>query len=96
MNQNQNTIQTWDQLAQKYHDKFKDVTLYDGTYDLFCAAVAKEEAAILEIGCGPGNVTNYLLSKHPSYKILATDAAPSMIALGQVNNPTANFRVLID
>ena len=94
MNQNQNTIQTWDQLAQKYHDKFKDVTLYDDTYDLFCAAVAKEEAAILEIGCGPGNITNYLLSKHPSYKILATDAAPSMVALGQVNNPTANFQVL--
>ncbi|UPT70399.1 MAG: class I SAM-dependent methyltransferase [Flavobacterium sp. JAD_PAG50586_2] len=94
MNQNENTIQTWDKLAQKYHDKFMDVVIYNDSYDLFCNAVSKEEASILEIGCGPGNITKYLLDRHPNYQIIATDVAPSMIELGKVNNPSAKFTVL--
>lgn len=94
MNQNESTIKTWDKLAEKYQNKFMDVTLYDASYDLFCDAVAKEDASVLEIGSGPGNITKYLHSKHPDYKILATDVAPSMIELAQINNPTAEFLVL--
>lgn len=94
MNHNKATIQTWDKLAQKYQDKFMDVVIYDGSYDLFCKAIAKDTAAILEIGSGPGNCTKYLLNKHPKYKVLATDVAPSMIELAKVNNPSAEFQVL--
>ena len=94
MNQNQNTIQTWDKLAQKYQDKFMDLDIYDVSYDLFCEAVADENATIIEIGCGPGNITKYLLTKHPNYKILATDVAPSMIELAETNNLSARFQVL--
>lgn len=91
---NQNTIKTWDKLAQKYQDKFMDIDIYNDSYDLFCKAVSNENAAILEIGSGPGNITKYLLSKHPNYKILATDVAPSMVKLAKMNNPTAGFKVL--
>ena len=94
MNQNENTIHTWNKLAQKYHDKFMDVVIYNDSYDFFCNAIAKDNASILEIGCGPGNITQYLLAKHPNYKILATDVAQSMIALGKINNPTAEFTIL--
>lgn len=94
MNQNENTIQTWDKLAQKYQEKFKDVELYNDSYDLFCEAIGNDSASILEIGCGPGNITKYLLLKHRNYKILATDVAPSMVELGKINNPTAEFKVL--
>lgn len=94
MNRNQNTIQTWDKLAQKYQDKFMDVHLYDDSYDLFGQAVADENATVLEIVCDHGNVTEYLLDKHPNYKILATDVAPNMIELAKINNPSAEFQVL--
>lgn len=94
MNQNENTIRTWNKLAQKYHDKFMDIDIYDDSYDLFCNAISKDDVSILEIGCGPGNITKYLLTKHPDYKILATDVAPSMVELGKINNPTAEFIVL--
>ncbi|MDI1318048.1 class I SAM-dependent methyltransferase [Flavobacterium sp.] len=94
MNHKQNTIQTWNKLAQKYQDKFMDIRIYDDSYDLFCAAVANENASVLEIGCGPGNGTKYLLDKHPNYKILATDVAPSMIELCKINAPTAQFQVI--
>lgn len=94
MDQNQNIIQTWDKLAQKYQDKFMDMDLYDKSYDLFCDAISNEQASILEVGCGPGNITKYLLGKHPNYKILATDTAPSMIELARIINPTAQFKVM--
>lgn len=94
MDRNQNTIQTWNRLAKKYHDKFMDVHIYDDSYIFFSEAVANENASILEIGCGPGNITRYLLDTHPNYKILATDVAPSMVNLAKINNPSAEFRVL--
>lgn len=90
----QNTIQTWDKLALSYQKKFMDLDLYDASYDLFCDAIGKENTTVLEIGSGPGNITRYLLNKHPDYKILATDVAPSMIKLAAINNPSAKFRVL--
>lgn len=94
MKENQNTIQTWNQLALQYQDKFMDVHLYDDSYDLFGGAIDKKDASILEIGCGPGNITKYLLGKHPDYKILVTDVAPSMVELAEINNPFAEFQIL--
>ena len=71
-----------------------DLTLYNESYDAFCLLLEKKDATILELGCGPGNITKYLLNKRPDYKIHATDAAPSMLLLAKKNNPTATFEVL--
>jgi ubiquinone/menaquinone biosynthesis C-methylase UbiE len=94
MDKYERTIKTWDKLAEKYQDVFMDLSLYDDSYDAFCALLLKKDATILELGCGPGNITKYLLNKRPDYKIHATDAAPSMLALAEKNNPTATFEVL--
>ncbi len=93
MNQYKTTFETWDKLALAYQDKFMNMDLYNDTYDLFCVHIEKPDAAIFEIGCGPGNITKYLLSKRPNYKIDAIDVAPSMVALAKTNNPKANFSV---
>lgn len=71
-----------------------DFDLYDDTYDAFCQQVKKANAEILEIGCGPGNITRYLLNKRPDFKIEATDVAPNMVELAQENNPSANCKVM--
>jgi 2-polyprenyl-3-methyl-5-hydroxy-6-metoxy-1,4-benzoquinol methylase len=68
--------------------------LYNDTYDLICNAVIKNKATILEIGCGPGNITKYLLSKRPDFNIFGIDIAPNMIELAKINNPKANFAVM--
>lgn len=94
MNRNHQTLHNWNQLAQAYQDKFMEMDLYNSTYDVFCEAVEKENARVLELGCGPGNVTNYLINKRPNYSILATDTAPSMIELGRINVPKAQFQLL--
>lgn len=70
------------------------LNLYDATYDKFCELIQKPKAKILEIGCGPGNITKYLLNKRPDYEILGTDVAPNMIALAKTNNPTASFKIM--
>lgn len=95
MDRYQVTIATWNKLANQYQDKFMDLDLYNDTYDRFCMLVEKQQAGILEIACGPGNITRYLLHKRPDFKITATDVAPAMVTLARENNPEADV-VLLD
>jgi SAM-dependent methyltransferase len=88
------TFDTWNKVAKLYQDKFMDIDLYNDTYDSFCAQLNMDDASILEIGCGPGNITKYLLNKNPALKIKGIDIAPNMIALAKANNPTADFKVM--
>ncbi|WP_372428354.1 trans-aconitate 2-methyltransferase [Rufibacter glacialis] len=81
-------------MASAYQAKFMDLALYDDTYDLFCEAITHDQARIVDVGCGPGNITRYLLSKDPTFQVLGIDVAPNMIQLAQSNNPTASFKVM--
>ncbi len=71
-----------------------DLDLYNDTYDMFCNLVEKQHPLVFEIGCGPGNITRYLLNKRPDFQIYAIDVAPAMIELAKQNNPTAAFQVM--
>jgi 2-polyprenyl-3-methyl-5-hydroxy-6-metoxy-1,4-benzoquinol methylase len=64
------------------------------TFDLFCDLIDKKNAEIFEIACGPGNITKYLLTKRPDFKILAIDIASKMIDLAKINNPSATFQLM--
>jgi 2-polyprenyl-3-methyl-5-hydroxy-6-metoxy-1,4-benzoquinol methylase len=90
----QETFDTWNKVAELYQEKFMKLELYDDTYDAFCDEVRIENAAILEIGCGPGNITKHLLSKRPDFIITGIDVAPNMIGLAKTNNPKAGFEVM--
>jgi len=94
MDKYKETFETWNKIAKIYEDKFMDMDLYNETYDFICQNITKENAKLLEIGCGPGNITKYLLTKRPDFKILGVDVAPKMIELAQKNNPTAHFEVM--
>jgi 2-polyprenyl-3-methyl-5-hydroxy-6-metoxy-1,4-benzoquinol methylase len=94
MDQYQETFHTWDQLASAYHERFMEMDLYNDTYDNFCKLITKRDPKILEIGCGPGNITKHLLSKRPDFKLLGLDIAPSMIKFAQLNNPGAGFEMM--
>jgi len=81
------TFETWNKLASLYQDKFMDLDLYNDSYDFICKSIAKEKATILEIGCGPGNITKYLLSKRPDFDFYGIDIAHHMSELARINNP---------
>ncbi|MBK9590886.1 MAG: class I SAM-dependent methyltransferase [Crocinitomicaceae bacterium] len=87
-------IEVFDKGAELYQEKFMDLKNYHASFDLFCESVKKENAEILELGCGPGNITKYLLSKRSDFKILGTDLAPRMLELARINNPSATFELM--
>src|SRR5690606_29153072 len=88
------TFDTWNNIASIYQDKFMDLDLYNDTYDYICNSITKQKAKLLEIGCGPGNITKYILSKRPDFDIFGIDIAPKMTELAKWNNPTARFAVM--
>jgi 2-polyprenyl-3-methyl-5-hydroxy-6-metoxy-1,4-benzoquinol methylase len=94
MENHDKTFEAWDKMASLYEDKFMHMDLYDDTYALFCEHVKKQNAKVLEIGCGPGNITQYLLTKRPDFEIDAIDAAANMVELAKKNNPNATFKVM--
>lgn len=94
MDKYKETFETWNKIAELYQNKFMDMELYNDTYNFICNSITKPKARLLEIGCGPGNITKYLLAKKRDFKILGIDMAPNMVALAQKNNPTANFKVM--
>jgi len=94
MEHNKSSVEVFDKLAQIYQDKFMNFDLYNDTYDFFCELLYQNGARIFEIGCGPGNITRYLLNKRPDFKIEAIDLAPAMIKLASENIEDARFRVM--
>ena len=93
MDNTQNAVAIFDKLANLYQTKYMDVRLYHEALDYYCAT-ARSSGEILELACGPGNITRYLLNKRPDLKILATDLSPVMIKLAQTNNPEAQFMLM--
>ncbi|MCC3160064.1 methyltransferase domain-containing protein [Hymenobacter sp. 15J16-1T3B] len=88
------TIAAFDAQAEAYQAYFMDLDLYDDTYERLCQLLEPVGARVLELGCGPGNVTRALLRRRPDLHLEATDLAPNMVRLAQANNPTAHCCVL--
>lgn len=94
MDKYKETFNTWNKVAKLYQETFFDFNLYNDTYDAFCALLPDVGSKILDLGCGPGNITNYLLHKRADYKITGIDVSPQMLELAKKNNPTADFKVM--
>lgn len=71
-----------------------DLSLYHDTFNLFCDLITQPNASVLDVACGPGNITHYLLQQRPDFKILGVDLALNMLALARTNNPTAGFELM--
>jgi SAM-dependent methyltransferase len=94
MDTTKQAVAVFDKRADQYQEKYMDVSLYHDTFDVFCENIVAKNADILEIACGPGNITRYILAKRPDFNLLGTDLSPNMIALAGANNPGAEFRLL--
>jgi len=94
MDKYKETFETWNKVAELYQDKFMNLDLYNASYDIICDSIKRDRAKLLEIGCGPGNITKYLLAKRPDFEIVGIDIAPNMIELAKKNNPSAEFKLM--
>lgn len=94
MDKSEKAVSVFNKLAVEYQARFMDVSLYHDTFDFFCETISTPNARILDIACGPGNITKYLLQKRSDFSLLGIDLAPNMLALAQENNPSARFQLL--
>ncbi len=92
MDSYQETFETWNNIASLYEEKFMSLDLYNKTYEIFCELIVRHNARVLDVGCGPGNITKFLLSRLPNLEILGIDVSPNMLDLAQKNNPKAHFK----
>lgn len=88
------SVQRFDQFAAEYAQRFMDLNAYSYSIDQFCDLVGNERPKILELGCGPGNVTRLLKLRFPESQITAIDLAPKMIEIARKALPDVDFRVM--
>lgn len=93
MDRSTQAASVFNKRAELYQQKFMDVSLYEPSIDIFCQSLTNTEPSVLDVACGPGNITRYLLLVKPELRILGIDLAPEMIRLAKENNPGADFRV---
>ncbi len=84
----------FDEYAEIYQNKYWDVSKYSKSIDALCSEIKKDCPTLIELGCGPGNLTNALLAQLPTSNYLATDISSEMVKLSVKNNPTADHEVL--
>lgn len=94
MDENKKAVAIFNKLAELYQQRFMNVDLYADTFDFFCGTLEKNNPEVLELACGPGNISRYILNKRPDIQLLGTDGAPNMVELARRNNPEANFEVM--
>ena len=88
------TFDSWNRMASRYEDQFIDLDLFDHSYQFIVSSIKRANAKILEIGCGPGNISKYLLSRRSDLQIHGIDVAPKMIDLAKNNNPSAHYEIM--
>jgi len=88
-----NASEVFNKLAELYQSKLMDVSEYASELDNFIRLLPHHHS-ILEIACGPGNLTKYVLDNTEDAKLLGIDLAPKMIELARQNCPKADFQVM--
>ena len=54
---------------------------------------AAEPATVVDLGCGPGNLTALLEARWPGSRVRGVDSSPEMIARAQESHPDIDFEV---
>lgn len=88
------TVKIFDDAAQGYQEKYMDVSTYADSLSLFCDSLNSLESNILDVACGPGNVSKFIIDKNPAAKILATDLSRKMLELTKINVSNARTALM--
>jgi ubiquinone/menaquinone biosynthesis C-methylase UbiE len=88
------SVKRFDEFAAQYADRFNTIDAYLPSIDQFCNLIEVKNPSILELACGPGNITKYLKQKFPDSKIIALDLAPKMISIARNQVKGVDFRVM--
>jgi len=90
----QQSVDCFNEFATSFENGFMELSLYDNAIETFCSSIPVPAPKILELGCGPGNVTRRIKKHLPRAQITAIDLAENMITLARENVPNVDFRVM--
>ena len=90
-----NNIQSiFDKYAGAYAEKYMSVSLYADSLDFFVEKLEGNRSQVLDVGCGPGNITRYLLDVKPDLNIMGIDISENMLSIARKYNPEAHFKLM--
>jgi SAM-dependent methyltransferase len=87
------SVSTFSKLASRYAEKYFDLHLYDRYLDTFGTRIEPKGSSVLDVACGPGNVSAYLVKARPDLKLVGIDLAEGMIVQARLGVPSAEFFV---
>jgi ubiquinone/menaquinone biosynthesis C-methylase UbiE len=87
-----NIKQVYNKYAREFDQKIASLTLYDASYD-FLLNLIPDDGSILDLGCGPGNVSAYLKIKKPHLSITGIDISEEMVAIAREKLSDGQFMV---
>jgi trans-aconitate methyltransferase len=88
------SIQRFDEFAAEYAKRFNSIDSYLSAINKFCDLVRVDKPKILELACGPGNITKYLKQMFPDSKYIAIDLAAKMIDIAREQVSDVDFRIM--
>jgi SAM-dependent methyltransferase len=80
----------YDELARVYHEMYQSIFNYKEEFELYNKLLRKYGcSAMLELGCGSGNLAAYFANGDYSYT--GADLSEGMLAIARENNPGKRF-----
>lgn len=87
------SVATFDRLADRYAEKYFHLDMYDPYLERFVKRIDSQGASVLDVACGPGNVSAYLAKVRPDLKLIGIDLAEGMVKQARLRVPSAEFLV---
>lgn len=92
MDKTARTIGSYNQCAARFNELYHDNGGYQDFIQKFSDFLT-ERAVILDLGCGPGNVSKFLSQQGKGYQIIGVDLSTGMLEIAKRNVPEQTFMV---
>ncbi len=87
------SVATFNRLADRYAEKYFHLDMYDQYLERFVKRIEPQGASVLDVACGPGNISAYLAKVRPDLKLVGIDLAEGMVKQARLRVPSAEFLV---
>ncbi len=85
------TVDTYNTIAQPYSEKYFTDTSDFAHIESFISRI-KPHGSVLEIGCGAGQFSQYLISK--GFSVIGIDLSDAMLTLAKEHVPQGDFQTM--
>ncbi|MCB0733031.1 MAG: class I SAM-dependent methyltransferase [Bacteroidetes bacterium] len=82
-------IALFDSYAQVYHERYGDVSRYAQSLQHLLHQLPNSPQAILDLACGPGNLSAYIQNHRKTDHFTLLDGSPAMLQLASKQFPEA-------